>query len=493
MIFETNITGRLSHSSIVTMLPFAMALIPTWALLEQKPAVGAHAAATVAPVELVELKEDQQAEQKTDDAKDQSNSKEDPPAAPRQKPKPVWTHGMLFVFMNDAALMEVGIAKGSPEFSRIREISRQFGPEFQRRTRVPTDEDREQKLTGTELYGKVETEYVEKLKQAIEPKQYKRLRELFVRRQGISVILVDDLAIELKLTEEQRQTLRTIQSEFDSNVAKLRAEKQKLREANEDLKEVDKKIEGQEPLRLAKYETVLTPEQRVRFSELQGAPFEWKENSRRSLPVNRNPGMPIRIAAADVELLQLALREPVLEELGIAADSDLIAELRKQIETRQSEFREAMTNARKTADTDAPFDAYKVTEELARKNLPQIEKLLTTDRFTRLKQIQWQFKGFKNVDEDFEMLKALEITNDQKEKLQELGLAHFRKSSQLLNPPGGQIVGTPVSDEVTAKSSELLAEWESKAREVFDESQREKFQKLAGKPFDVEKLRRQRN
>ena len=482
MIFESNISGRLSRLSIVAILPFALALMPTWGLVEQKQAIAAEA---VEQADVAAPTDDQTIEKKDDDAKKLSDSKADQPVAKAEKPKPVWAHGMLIVFGNELAMKEIGMEKETPEYNRLREIWSQFGPEFQRRDRNPTDEDREQKLTDSDLWGKVETEYIEKLKQAIEPQQYKRLREIFVRWQGIAVILADDFAMELKLTDEQRQTLRAIKAEFDGKVAKLQTEKRNLRDAKENTDDVDKKIEEQKPLRLAKYESVLTDEQRIRFEELKGTPFEWKDNPQRPLPVNRNPGLPIRITLA--ELSQMALRPPVLAELGIAADSDLAAEIRKLLDAEINEHKQRSTELR--SDAQVAFDPYKRSEVLAQKYHPLLEKLLTTDKFMRVKQIRWQLRGMKSVDEDAEMSKALEMTEDQKKKLQELRLAHFQKSRQLLNPPGGRIVGTQITDEQTAKAYELLDEWELNARKVFDESQRETFQKLTGKPFDLVKLR----
>jgi hypothetical protein len=384
-------------------------------------------------------------------------------------------------------LNEIGIEKDSPEYNRLSEISRQFGPEFQRRAQKPTDEDREQKLTGTELYGKVEAEYVEKMQQIIEPRQFKRLREIFIQRHGIDVILADEFATELKLSDQQRESLRTIKKEFDDDNLKLQRERRKLRESNESTDEIDKKINDLEPPLLAKYETVLTPEQRNRFAELKGAPFEWKDGPPPRPKVTRRPGMPTGVNIA--RLTGFALRESVLEELEIKPDSELAAEIRKLMEAQRSEFIERSTKARENPDRTVPYDPFQLNEELQQKYHPLLEKLLAPEKYARLRQVEWQFRGCKNLYEDPELSKSLELTDDQKKKLQELRLAHSQKSRQLLNPPGGRIVGTPISDEVTAKSYELLAEWETKSREVLDESQREKFQKLTGKPFDVEKLR----
>ncbi len=182
-------------------------------------------------------------------------------------------------------------------------------------------------------------------------------------------------------------------------------------------------------------------------------------------------------------LVDLALREMVQRELGLAKDSTLVAELRKLSETQRKEFFEA------TEDQQAPLRI--VAERIHAKYRPDLKRLLKPEQFDRLRQIRWQQMGLNALSDD-DVVQALDITNAQQERLaaakQEYSRAAFGRPNI---PPNPATPGTPNIPAVELGRNflqqRLEAEqgWEKSVNETLTPDQQQRFAVLKGKYLDL--------
>jgi hypothetical protein len=192
-------------------------------------------------------------------------------------------------------------------------------------------------------------------------------------------------------------------------------------------------------------------------------------------------GMPISIHPS--RLMDVALKEPVLKELGIERDAAKIAEIRKLQETVRHQLVSIVRNRK---GTGRRAQAYEIERKLQAKYNPELKKLLTTEQFSRLQQIAWQLEG-PDALEDAEVVQALGITKEQQQKLVALSRETSNQVRSLLNPGGTP--GPAGDKDVQAKLLALRTERGNKANEILSKTQQEKFAKLKAKPFDLALLR----
>jgi len=124
-------------------------------------------------------------------------------------------------------------------------------------------------------------------------------------------------------------------------------------------------------------------------------------------------------------------------------------------------------------------------QKLNEKFVPQLKETLSTQQFARLQEIQAQISGSQGLTSP-EMVKALDVTKEQQEKINAINQDFNRKQRELFNPGAGG--GAPDFQAMAAKREELVKERESKAAEVLSKDQQEKYSKLKGKPFDASQL-----
>jgi hypothetical protein len=135
------------------------------------------------------------------------------------------------------------------------------------------------------------------------------------------------------------------------------------------------------------------------------------------------------------------------------------------------------------------------------KFLPQLKEALSAPQAERLQQINWQVAGSQALAGP-ELGKALELSNEQQEKIRGIN-QDFQKKQQELSGgfgggggragggAGGGGGGPPDFEamrERMQKVQELAKERDAKAIEVLSSEQQEKYTKLKGKPFDVAQL-----
>jgi hypothetical protein len=125
----------------------------------------------------------------------------------------------------------------------------------------------EQRQKMNQIGNQLNDEFNPKLKQIVSGDQYKRLQQISLqsglRNQGPSALLAPDVASELKLTDEQKQKLNTLNMEFAQKQRELftggfdQAAAAKLRED-----------------RTTKTMEVLTAEQKEALNKLKGSEFD---------------------------------------------------------------------------------------------------------------------------------------------------------------------------------------------------------------------------
>jgi len=178
-----------------------------------------------------------------------------------------------------------------------------------------------------------------------------------------------------------------------------------------------------------------------------------------------------------------ALQEPILKELGIEKDGPQVAELRKLADARAKDLQDSIRD-------HTPVDAASLPElgaKLQARFDPELKKVLTPEQYTRLRQIIWQMPGANRLD-DPDLVKALDVKPEQREKLDALTVEIFGKQVAILNPNRGR---GPADADAPKKMAELNVEWSKKINEILSTAQQEKLAELKGKPFDASLLQSQ--
>ena len=227
---------------------------------------------------------------------------------------------------------------------------------------------------------------------------------------------------------------------------------------------------------------ILTKEQQQKFAELKGKPFDLS-----TLPpqyAGRGPRMPIGFRRGG--LMELALMEPVMKELGIDKDAPQVPELRKLAETYFAETGKEFQRMRHDQIEVELANPFRIAPTVQAKIDPELKKLLTPEQFTRLRQINWQNEGVHALY-DPAIEESLEITSDQQKQLSDLNYENRRKHARLLNPRDGE--PRLSAEEIQKKGAELNAERDRRINEILTKTQQEKFAELKGKPFDLALLR----
>lgn len=389
--------------------------------------------------------------------------------------------GMIALITMDAVLTELGVEKNSDEHVKIRELLQRFPGELNRRLNNPTEEDRSRQLTAKQLYAVVESELVSDLKKLLKPEQFTRLRQIHWRQRGIDSVNDPDVATPLGISDDQKQKLASADEEMNNQRKAFDKQREELRAKGEGLDEIQKKIQDLETEKTAKYNAILTADQREKLTVLMGKPFEMPQ-------IARAPGLsrgPIQTRPGG--LMSLALREPVLKELGIDKDAAIVADIRKLMVEHSTELIKQLRELNPVEREKAK----EIESNLQTKYNPELKKLLTPEQFARLRQIHWQQQGVQALD-DAEIVLTLDLTKEQREQLSKMNDDITQKRIKLLNPPGGRPLG-PVSEEIQTKMKELLTESETRASQILTQSQLEKYAELIGKPFDLALLRQQPN
>ena len=130
------------------------------------------------------------------------------------KDKPVPLPGMISLIVREPVQRELGIESDSPELEDIRKLIKPFSTVLNQRLNNPTDEDKAERLTAQQLYGKVEAEIVLELKKLLKPEQFARLEQIHWQRWGLQAVMDPVVLNELEITEDQRAKLSAMKNEI---------------------------------------------------------------------------------------------------------------------------------------------------------------------------------------------------------------------------------------------------------------------------------------
>jgi len=208
------------------------------------------------------------------------------------------------------------------------------------------------------------------------------------------------------------------------------------------------------------------------------------------------PGMggPLVLAGIPAVQKEISLEEDAVSKVQKVVDSfreEMMAETEKaglgfagpgqfadlKPEEREAKMRENME--KRTA----------IMRKLNEKFVPQLKESLAAGQFERLQQIGWQAAGSQALAGP-ELVKALELSKEQQEKIVAVNREYGEKQSELrrnafgAGAPGGGGAGAGPQG-MFAKMQELTKERDTKATEVLSKEQQEKYAKLKGKPFDL--------
>ena len=390
------------------------------------------------------------------------------------KDKLVPLPGMISLIVREPVQRELGIESDSPEMENIRRLIKPFSTVLNQRLNNPTEEDKAERLNAQQLYGKVEAEFVLELKQLLMPEQFARLEQIHWQRWGLQAVIDPVVLNELEITEDQLAKLSAMKNDIESRRKEIRADGGTNKNAK--IQELDAERNG-------KYVEILTPLQLAKFERLKGKPFELSEPNAATanataqvLPIRTRPG----------GLMAFALKDPILKELGIEKDSPVVAEIRELSEAHTAEVQKEL---RKLNPVDR-VKAQATETKVHRQYEVELEKLLTPEQFTRLKQIHWQQLGVSALN-DAEVVYELEITNEQKSQLAALELEMFQKIRELMNLTSDRFDGLAASQEFQKRVQAVRTEQEKKLEQILTQEQRELFAELKGKPFDLQFLRTQ--
>ena len=185
-------------------------------------------------------------------------------------------------------------------------------------------------------------------------------------------------------------------------------------------------------------------------------------------------------------IMVLVTNEAVQKELGIgdqekekiaAASQAFFDEVREQAQSASGGVNFQDATAEERQKMMAKFQ--ELNQKLTAKHLPAIKEALKPEQFTRLQQISWQVGGSMAFG-DPELIKALDVSKEQQEKIVALNQEYQQKQFGLF---GGGAGGN--FQEAFAKSQELGKERDKKAVEILSKEQQEKYATLKGKPFDL--------
>ena len=495
MVFEKRFRGRLSTLGYLTIGLLAIPLVPTWTWGDNEPQ----------PIpqrkDMCESEPGNQPKAEAKPPKDAPIANQDRGATatkadstqerPKTRPAPRLIHPGLA--LNEPVMKELGLEQDSAVTAEIHKMNQDIVNEIQKGLSELSKAGGLKSGATIEIYANVVPKYVEALKKLLTPEQFTRLQQIHWQQAGLDALRDPELAKALNITADQQERLATAdedvekqQAELNGQQKTLEKERKELADKGENVDEITTRIQGisekKQNLvaeRNTRYQQVLTAEQQIKLAELKGKTVEFPK---RSVPVGGRPGTPT--TARPGGLMALALREPILKELGINQDASELAEIRRLSEAHSRELLQQLRNEGAGGDQEK---VQEIEGKVQAKYNVDLKKLLTPVQFVRLQQIQWQQLG-TYVLYDVDIVNALGITKEQKDKIYALNYEMFQIRRKLLNPPDGSVRGV-VSTELQKKMDDAKAEQDKKINQVLSEEQQKKLAELKGTPFDMALLR----
>ncbi|HID21570.1 MAG TPA: hypothetical protein EYP14_04130 [Planctomycetaceae bacterium] len=192
--------------------------------------------------------------------------------------------GILGLLRNDKVQKELKLTDEQRELIReladeVRtKIREQFsGFDFRKLRDMSEEQQRKFFEEGRRKVELIAKEAEETLELVLEPQQLKRLKQIQLQREGVFAIGRPDIAKQLGLSEKQMSKVREL-------IASVRPDRGKMRELFRQGRDAFRKYFAEREKRRREVEKqlleLLTPEQRKRWEELIGEPFEFPERDR---------------------------------------------------------------------------------------------------------------------------------------------------------------------------------------------------------------------
>jgi hypothetical protein len=122
-----------------------------------------------------------------------------------------------------------------------------------------------------------------------------------------------------------------------------------------------------------------------------------------------------------------------------------------------------------------------ISKSLHDKFAPKLAEFLDAPQRSRLSELDHQCSGAQAL-KTAEVIKVLELTKEQQEKLDALAKDFGSKVVKLFGGDGDR-------EARAQKFQQLGIDWDAQAVEILNKDQKEKFAKLKGKPFDFSDVR----
>ena len=160
------------------------------------------------------------------------------------------------------------IALTAEQKEQLIDWSESFREKMQEKTKDIPRQDFRKRM---EIIAELSKEGEKELSQMLKPEQLKRLEQISVQSQGNRALQNPEIQEKLGITAEQKEKLREISSESGKAMRELfgggRPDPQKFQEIREKMQALQKKIGEQ-------MQNVLTSEQKAKWKELTGEPFD---------------------------------------------------------------------------------------------------------------------------------------------------------------------------------------------------------------------------
>lgn len=187
-------------------------------------------------------------------------------------------NNLLYLAMNEAVQKEIEVVDDQKaEIEKIGEEIRSQRPQGERPNfREMSEEEREKYIAQMRERGAKEAKIANaRLEEALLPHQMKRIKEISLQQRGVAALSDDEVAKELKITDAQKKKLEDVNQK---NMETMRSKMEELRQGGsregffEKYQEMRKEAEG-------KVLAVLTGDQKKKFEEMKGEPFEMPQRT----------------------------------------------------------------------------------------------------------------------------------------------------------------------------------------------------------------------
>jgi beta-lactamase regulating signal transducer with metallopeptidase domain len=385
------------------------------------------------------------------------------------QPLPPQRGAMMRYVLTPAVQKELGIEPDSDQLKVIMKLNAQSTQEIEERRKSVAEADR---ANLPRVIGELVAQRDLDLEKLLSPEQRTRIHQIMLQKTSTFLALTDpEVAKPLGLTKEQLEKLAALEKELRESQTKV----YEISRRTGPTEELEKKLHQSVADYEQKIDETLTKEQQEKFIEVKGKPFTG------SLAQPNSRGI---VSIPTGGLMGLALRDPVLKELGIERGSATFIALQNLADKHQKLveelFREKRQENRVDMDDIGPIAQAKFD--------PDLKAALTPEQFKRLRQIYWQDADFDAFD-DPELVKALDVKPEQLAKIKALVVEDVRKETSMAIKNSKSNDSERLSREQLGKKRlDLRAEYETKIADTLTDDQRKKFAELKGKPFDLRSM-----